>query len=127
MTKRSCGECEFWKAGEFDGMVDLDASYGNCRRTAPPPPSPLPEREEPMYWPVTEDRDWCGEFRPRTEQPAGRGFKVGQRVFDPGHCGEVEELYRGGGEDRVLVLWPNRGRLTHVASALRPAAEGEKP
>jgi hypothetical protein len=73
MSKPSCETCRFWEDCEPDeppspeqlvpGLMSAPTKYGFCHRY-PPNPNP-PEGQH--GWPVTDYRDWCGEWR-RKEQ-----------------------------------------------------------
>ncbi|HEX8956214.1 MAG TPA: hypothetical protein VF798_08070 [Burkholderiaceae bacterium] len=52
-----CGTCAF---REYD--KDIDGGF--CRRY--PPVVFMVDEEPAVIFPVTEDKDWCGEFRRRT-------------------------------------------------------------
>ena len=58
--ERRCKNCEFWDKQK-------QQNYGSCRRNAPI----ISKEVYYAYWPVTQSKDWCGEFRPeeKTEQP----------------------------------------------------------
>ena len=57
----ACARCEFWTAREYEaGRFGIT---GVCRRY---PPS-LPSMEGGKF-PITHDRNWCGEFRPMTRR-----------------------------------------------------------
>jgi hypothetical protein len=55
---RMCAVCGFWEPLEDNRF------QGQCRRRAP-----KPQVTESVHvlavWPVTNARDWCGEFAPR--------------------------------------------------------------
>jgi len=69
MRKETCGTCRFW-AGRT----------GRCHRHAPRPSTPneLVDScecgdiwdQSLVAWPVTEEADWCGEYRPAAVPPA---------------------------------------------------------
>jgi len=46
--ERACKDCDYWTGG-----------VGYCRRY---PPTPM------NNWPITEDNQWCGEFRSRNDR-----------------------------------------------------------
>ena len=57
----ACARCEFWTTREYEaGRFGMT---GVCRRY---PPS-LPSMEGGKF-PITHDRNWCGEFRPMTRR-----------------------------------------------------------
>jgi hypothetical protein len=50
-----CSNCEFWYGSK--------AGPGHCRRYAPSPS--LEGSSHLMGWPLTNGKDWCGEYQPR--------------------------------------------------------------
>lgn len=61
-NQKSCQTCVFW-----DRVKQEYASrhpIGYCRRSAPMPGVKHPEPAA-IFWPVTADKDWCGEHKPR--------------------------------------------------------------
>ena len=50
---RKCELCEFWKAEESG------QESGECRRNAPA----ISHGQGQASWPMTQDREWCGDFR----------------------------------------------------------------
>jgi hypothetical protein len=57
-----CAECLFWRRAKVAGKA-LD--WGQCRRM---PPAMPPIQDDKLVhigvWPHTQERDWCGEWRP---------------------------------------------------------------
>jgi hypothetical protein len=76
MSEASCGGCRFWNrlrtsAWELDHGYELQDDYtGTCRRF--PPVGRRPDLDDKSsraedaakaaHWPVTWERDWCGEY-----------------------------------------------------------------
>lgn len=62
MEGEQCGTCKFW--GDLGAVGN---SVGECRRLPPVIPAGAEPDESLGYyhgwWPVTETRDWCGEYR----------------------------------------------------------------
>jgi hypothetical protein len=55
----SCGACRFWRR---EGS--RRAGWGQCRRLPPALPAVRTDKLKLVgVWPVTEERDWCGEWR----------------------------------------------------------------
>lgn len=50
---RKCELCEFWKT------EDSDQGSGQCRRNTPV----VSLGQGQASWPLTQDREWCGDFR----------------------------------------------------------------
>lgn len=57
MTPPTCETCRFWSGHPRTGAV------ADCRRHAPERDlsAAFPYRS----WPMTDPRDWCGEYEPR--------------------------------------------------------------
>lgn len=55
ISNAKCADCVFWLGKEFKPVVAIH--LGHCHRYAPRIPFS-------GSWPVTEDKDWCGEFVP---------------------------------------------------------------
>ena len=59
-----CEDCKFWieTGGTDAGLV------GECRRNAPAPilkEKPADSNFRYAHWPVTADKQWCGDFEKR--------------------------------------------------------------
>jgi hypothetical protein len=60
-----CGTCLFWRV---DRVAPQITGWGQCRRM--PPAMPPIEEDKLVHvgvWPHTEEREWCGEWRARSE------------------------------------------------------------
>ncbi len=51
MIKPSCAKCRFW-------VSVPEKIYGACRRNAP-----LADGALHTEWPLTDEDEWCGEFK----------------------------------------------------------------
>ena len=72
-----CENCDYWVEG-----VNKDTKIGRCRRYAPTanfeyPAAPLNVDFRSAEWPITQQSDWCGDFR-QTENADG---KVAMPIF----------------------------------------------
>ena len=54
-----CANCRFWET------MNNPVTIGRCRRYAPRPVCEKGIDSETVYaeWPLTADKDWCGEFQ----------------------------------------------------------------
>lgn len=59
---KRCAGCTFW----VPSLADEGEASGSCRRYAPQP-AMLPKGQLGIVltWPVMDQNDWCGEFKPR--------------------------------------------------------------
>jgi hypothetical protein len=56
---QACGSCHYWRR---EGS--RRAGWGQCRRMPPALPAVRTDKLKLVgVWPVTEERDWCGEWR----------------------------------------------------------------
>lgn len=55
MTTRTCATCAWWDAA-------TNRRHGLCRRSAPRP-TVGHDGSITTDWAVTEDKDWCGEWK----------------------------------------------------------------
>ena len=61
-----CESCRFWEAFQTGSL----GTYGFCRRRAPNTVATSKGGEFEARWPLTHERDWCGEWRvPRDPAP----------------------------------------------------------
>jgi hypothetical protein len=58
-VEESCNSCRFWKPGRFVEQDD-DPLRGQCRR--------YPLMLGDSIWPVTDEDDWCGEYREKAKE-----------------------------------------------------------
>lgn len=62
----TCAGCRFWNLENMDAKTSF-LVFGECRRYPPTRPSVDPkDAVSPLLdwlWPLTEEDDWCGEFR----------------------------------------------------------------
>lgn len=62
----TCEECFYWDSSTQLRDADPDTT-GQCRKRAPSMDTTYGSPQVAM-WPITEDADWCGEFRAKVEQ-----------------------------------------------------------
>jgi hypothetical protein len=55
--KRECKTCEWY-------VQNPKFVCGECRKNAP---YPVTEDEQPVYWPLVDNCDWCGEYQNKDE------------------------------------------------------------
>ena len=64
----ACEQCIYWEAF----VEGLGGNYGFCRRHAPPAVTIAKAAEHEARWPLTEESEWCGEYRPHSPQLTSR-------------------------------------------------------
>ena len=64
----ACEQCIYWEAF----VEGLGGNYGFCRRHAPPAVTIAKAAEYEARWPLTEESEWCGEYRPHSPQVTSR-------------------------------------------------------
>ena len=64
----TCADCVYWEAF----VEGLGGNYGFCRRHAPPAVTVAKAAEYEARWPLTEESEWCGEYRPHSPEVTSR-------------------------------------------------------
>jgi len=71
----ACATCVYWDKAK------LGPTVGICRFNAPAPPNQSQQATNNVYWSVTAQDDWCGQFTstpPATQMPVASGVAASQ-------------------------------------------------
>lgn len=74
MRDPSCATCRFWSYLEEEGEGGW--LIGWCRRY---PPTRFAEGDDSCTYPVTQDPDWCGEYKPKASDGNEKRYSVGKK------------------------------------------------
>ncbi len=90
MSEANCVACRFWESkllesvaarGDYQHTPKILSDMGLCRLNGPKP-WPDGKHSHPRHpracWPMTSERDWCGEFQPKQPPAESRPEREGR-------------------------------------------------